>query len=452
MKKTGIIAAAALLISAAALPVTAAPVITTEDEVIYGKDLEATLLHITVSLDNTAVADRINEAIEDSIYEGQMEIMDFLRETIEEGVPYGPCTQEVSLADAYSTDHVLSLLASGQYYSGGVHGWGEYFFANCDLRSGEFLEFEDVLDENADTSELIGLVYDAWCEVPAVYESNAYSAEDLYDKAVRTVDEMDEQSWRAWTFCEEGLRISFIGGTEVAYAAGPVELIIPYGDLAGIIDPDYLPKYGAGTDDVKVIDNGGGSGDWNSISAQPDTADWNSIGGGNDSADWNSIQGSGESADWSTIENGGSYTWNDSTGGITAGTQQGGHHYEFIQTDMDWEKANADAVSRGGYLAVITSSQEQSLIEELMKSYPSVHTVWIGGRRGYNGKFIWVNNEDFIWTKWGNGEPNNETGDENYLDMYEANGSWVWNDVPNSISRYYAGKMGYILELEGGAH
>ena len=125
------------------------------------------------------------------------------------------------------------------------------------------------------------------------------------------------------------------------------------------------------------------------------------------------------------------------------------HIYELIQTDMTWEQAAADARALGGYLACISDSAEQKEIENLMSSYGSVHTVWLGARRLSAGAaFTWGNGQPLGYTQWGAGEPNNETGDELYLDMYQLDGSWYWNDVPNDISQYYAGKMGYILERE----
>ena len=439
----------------------AAPTVTAQVHEVREQDIEASLLEVKAQCDSPEITERVNDGLAESIYEGQLDILDFLRECTEDGVTYGPYTHQASLAGAWASGKVLSVLVSGEYYSGGVHGWHEYFGANFDLRSGELLEFEDILDDDADREELTGLIYDAWCEVPAVYEIEAYSAEDIYEKAERTLESIDEDNWRAWNLDGDGLRLRFIAGTETAYASGPAELLISYRDLEGILDPDYLPETENAWQELFVERTESGSGDWNEVSGgsgsagninEQGSADWGSMQGNAGSADWGSMQGDAGSADWGSIENQGTWNWDASTGGITAGALQGGHHYEFIQTDMTWEKANADALSRGGYLAVITSSQEQSLIEELMKSYPSVHTVWIGGQKGYNGQFSWVSNEAFEWTKWGVGEPNNETGDENYLDMYTTGGTWVWNDVPNSISQYYAGKMGYILELEGAAH
>lgn len=121
--------------------------------------------------------------------------------------------------------------------------------------------------------------------------------------------------------------------------------------------------------------------------------------------------------------------------------------YEVVVSDATWLEAKAYAEERGGHLVVITSSEEQEYVQGLVNQYDTLHTVWLGGMF-INGEFQWINDESFLYTKWGVGEPNNETGDEIYLDMYEKDDVWVWNDVPNDIKQYYSGKMGFVIEWE----
>lgn len=121
--------------------------------------------------------------------------------------------------------------------------------------------------------------------------------------------------------------------------------------------------------------------------------------------------------------------------------------YEVIVSDKTWIQAYDDAVARGGHLAVINSADEQRTIEDLVDKYDTLHTVWLGGVFK-NKSLSWINGQDVTYTQWGSGEPNNETGDEDYLDMYELDNRWYWNDVPNDIKQYYSGKMGYVVEYE----
>lgn len=123
------------------------------------------------------------------------------------------------------------------------------------------------------------------------------------------------------------------------------------------------------------------------------------------------------------------------------------HEYEAVMADVTWKQAKRLAKERGGHLVTITSEEEQKIVEEIIDAYSNLHTVWIGGNC-LSGDFQWITDEDFSYTSWGPGEPNNETGDEMYLDMYEKDDIWYWNDVPNNISQYYSGKMGYVIEWE----
>lgn len=121
--------------------------------------------------------------------------------------------------------------------------------------------------------------------------------------------------------------------------------------------------------------------------------------------------------------------------------------YEVVILDCTWEEAQADAENKGGHLAVITSEEEQKEIEALIGQNGNLHTVWLGGRME-GDRIKWINGEVSSYTKWGPNEPNNETGDEKYLDMYEKDGLWLWNDAPNDIKKYYSGRMGYVIEKE----
>ena len=119
-----------------------------------------------------------------------------------------------------------------------------------------------------------------------------------------------------------------------------------------------------------------------------------------------------------------------------------------IYFDGTWQQACDAAQDQGGHLVTITSEKEQETVEALLAQYPGLRAVWTGARRDGQGAFYWITGEDFGFSFWGPGEPNNETGDEKFMDLYPRDGRWVWNDVPMSISRYYAGSMGYILEKD----
>jgi hypothetical protein len=109
--------------------------------------------------------------------------------------------------------------------------------------------------------------------------------------------------------------------------------------------------------------------------------------------------------------------------------------YERVQGSFTWEQAKLDAESRGGYLAVITSHEEQDLVTQISGD----SSLWIGGNDTVEeGKWEWVTGEPFDYTNWAGGEPNNCCDGEDHLMMY-ADGRW--NDQFQST-------MSYLIEYE----
>lgn len=139
--------------------------------------------------------------------------------------------------------------------------------------------------------------------------------------------------------------------------------------------------------------------------------------------------------------------------------------YEFIVKDVTWQEAYDDCISRGGCLVNIDTWEEYKTIAAQLNS-EGLEDIkfWIGGKRDLTGTshkdyYYWVDKEgnfgervDKTWESWLSGEPSYwdlETGEEeSYMDMYyqKSSGEWVWNDVPEDISMYYSGSIGYICE------
>ena len=112
--------------------------------------------------------------------------------------------------------------------------------------------------------------------------------------------------------------------------------------------------------------------------------------------------------------------------------------YEVINVDggISWTDAKADAESRGGHLATITSAAEKETILGLLGGSISDH-MWIGATdEGTEGTWKWVTGEEMDYTDWSGGEPNN-AGNEDYA-VAGWGGGGSWNDLPNSwgISKY----------------
>ena len=114
------------------------------------------------------------------------------------------------------------------------------------------------------------------------------------------------------------------------------------------------------------------------------------------------------------------------------------HYYKVYGGRKNWDEAKIACESFGGYLATITSEEEQNFIESINNS-----RVWIGGYRtsGTTADWQWVTDEEFSYTNWGEGEPNNSSNvisNENRISVWPKK----WNDLNNASGE----QGGYICE------
>ena len=111
--------------------------------------------------------------------------------------------------------------------------------------------------------------------------------------------------------------------------------------------------------------------------------------------------------------------WNSAQGG-------NGHYYALTPTPTNWDAAQKLAISWGGTLAAITSSNEQNFINTNFLTGKFEHLpLWIGlhkapAKGGFSGKlgslhvrvavarnadFRWATGEGLSCTNWKSGEP-----------------------------------------------
>lgn len=118
-----------------------------------------------------------------------------------------------------------------------------------------------------------------------------------------------------------------------------------------------------------------------------------------------------------------------------------GNQYKVFNQTMTWNEAKAYCENLGGHLATITTLDEQAFIEELY----SDSRLWIGGYRDNKNEWRWVTGEEWKYTNWDAGEPNNSdnvVSDENCVALWSA---YLWNDL-NSENTYE--QEGFICEWE----
>ncbi len=105
------------------------------------------------------------------------------------------------------------------------------------------------------------------------------------------------------------------------------------------------------------------------------------------------------------------------------------HYYCLFELDAigDWDSAREYCEELGGHLATITSQEENSFLYEYIREC-GYESAYFGLTRGEEGTWCWCTGELVDYTNWANGEPNNESGDEDYGMFYYKYTDGKWND------------------------
>ena len=81
-----------------------------------------------------------------------------------------------------------------------------------------------------------------------------------------------------------------------------------------------------------------------------------------------------------------------------------GHTYELYDKGVTWLEAKNACESLGGYLACITSEEEQETLELLLQDENRVY-YWLGGTDEIEeGNWKWLSGERWHYTNWGGNE------------------------------------------------
>ena len=103
-----------------------------------------------------------------------------------------------------------------------------------------------------------------------------------------------------------------------------------------------------------------------------------------------------------------------------------GHYYLAVETSLDWDDAIAYSESLGGYLASITSEEENEFLYEYVTS-SGYYSAYFG-LYDYDGNdnWVWLSGETVSYTNWHSGEPN--SSNERYGMFYSSYRDGTWND------------------------
>ena len=140
-----------------------------------------------------------------------------------------------------------------------------------------------------------------------------------------------------------------------------------------------------------------------------------------------------------------------------------GHYYEAIRSPggITWSNASLIASSRGGYLATITSSNENAFVFGLVSQdtsfwYHSPANTWWGpwlgaiqpaGSPEPAGGWQWLTGDPIAYSNWSPGQPNNSNGNENRIQFGgQTSIAGTWNDLSETNTTYV---RSFIIEYSG---
>ena len=142
----------------------------------------------------------------------------------------------------------------------------------------------------------------------------------------------------------------------------------------------------------------------------------------------------------------------------------GGHYYKIFEDGMTWIQARDYCKAMGGYLVVITSDEEQSFVERLIKKGKK-NNYWVGGFRTPPTesewiknvdplKWQWVNGETFDYTNWEKNQPDFNDKMENVMMIRKETG--LWNDILynayEKLKEYNLSTFGTVCEWDSASN
>ena len=133
-----------------------------------------------------------------------------------------------------------------------------------------------------------------------------------------------------------------------------------------------------------------------------------------------------------------------------------GHFYELVPAagGITWGNANTAATNSGGYLATITSAEENDFVFNLADQYPIAwyggYGPWLGGLQPSGasepaGGWSWVTGEAFGYQNWTPGQPNNNQNEDRIQFGGQATRSSTWNDVGQNTVKF---TLGFVVEYD----
>ena len=107
-----------------------------------------------------------------------------------------------------------------------------------------------------------------------------------------------------------------------------------------------------------------------------------------------------------------------------------GHFYKLSSVGT-YEQVNAEAKESGGYLACISSAEENEIVAKVSSTGKTTTSSYIGLMRNEENiqEWLWADGSEVNYTNWNEGEPNSEN--EKVAEIYDSTrspGAEKWND------------------------
>lgn len=108
-----------------------------------------------------------------------------------------------------------------------------------------------------------------------------------------------------------------------------------------------------------------------------------------------------------------------------------GHHYAISPIKLTWDEAKKYCESVGGYLATLTSIEEQNW---LLNAFPYHDKSWLGGFKNiFKDEWQWVTGEKWVYVDWYPGEPSDTEGIETVLEISREHMGDASKTIPKSF-------------------
>ena len=121
-----------------------------------------------------------------------------------------------------------------------------------------------------------------------------------------------------------------------------------------------------------------------------------------------------------------------------------GHKYMQFDVSVSWSEAKEYCESLGGYLATLTSAEEEAAVVNMVSKQSKKSGYYLGATDAEKeGNWKWITGEEWNYSNWDTNQPSNDGNAENYLAIWNCKNNPSWNDKAEGYYPTY----GFICEI-----